>query len=252
MGMRRNVNEDSFSCVPIWGKRGTLLVVCDGMGGHKAGEVASAKAVEAFCDKIVSSPCLSDNPFDRTFEMKKILSLAINDANTRIQRLSSSFEELEGMGTTLVAGIIYDNILYVTNIGDSRLYLISGDIVQQVSHDHSFVQSLVDQRKITKEESKTYPGKNVITKALGIFPQPEADLFKIDLASYGKGYILLCTDGLTNYVGENDLRKVFSKAKNIDPGEDGKQDVVYAVDTLIDMANSGGGADNITAIVARF
>ena len=252
MGMRRQNNEDSFYTMSIWGKTGTLLVVCDGMGGHKAGEVASKSAVGAFCDRVATSPCLSADPFNRKFEIKYLLSKGVKDANLRIKRLQQASPEFEGMGTTLVAALIYDNVLYVTNIGDSRLYLISGEIVQQVSHDHSFVQYLVDHKKITREEAKSYPNKNVITKAIGIDNSAEADVFMVNLNTWGSGYILLCTDGLTNYVSDNDLRKVFSKAKMVDPGETGDEDLKFAVNELINMANGGGGSDNITAIAARF
>ncbi len=253
MGMRRQNNEDFFYTMSIWGKTGTLLVVCDGMGGHKAGEIASRNAVSAFCDRVATSPCLSADPFNRKFEIKYLLSKGVKDANLRIKRLQqASPENLEGMGTTLVAALIYDNILYCTNIGDSRLYLISGEIVQQVSHDHSFVQFLVDHKKITREEAKTYPNKNVITKAIGIDGPAEADVFMVNLNTWGSGYILLCTDGLSNYVSESDIRKIFAKAKLIDPGENGDNDLKFAVDELINMANSGGGADNITAVACRF
>lgn len=251
-GMRRTINEDSFANLSIWGKRGTLLVVCDGMGGHNAGEVASAKAVEAFCDRLASSPCLSENPKDKQFEIKKIMTEGIKDANKRILNLARAYDNLNGMGTTIVAGLIYENILYCTNIGDSRLYIISGEIVKQVSHDHSFVQQLLDHKKITTEEAKNFPHKNIITKALGQGEQEEIAIMIAELATFGSGYILLCTDGLTNYLEDKDFRKIFAEAKKIGPGESGKDDLVYAVDTLIGSANSGGGADNITALVARF
>lgn len=252
MGMRRQNNEDYFYTMSIWGKTGTLLVVCDGMGGHKAGEVASKSAVAAFCDRVATSPCLSADPFNRKFEIKYLLSKGVKDANLRIKRLQQAAPDFEGMGTTLVAALIYDNVLYCTNIGDSRLYLISGDIVQQVSHDHSFVQYLVDHKKITREEAKSYPNKNVITKAIGIDNSAEADVFMVNLNTWGSGYILLCTDGLTNYVNESDMRRVFAKAKLQSPGESGDEDLQFAVNELINMANSGGGADNITVIAARF
>lgn len=251
-GMRRTINEDSFANISIWGKRATLLVVCDGMGGHNAGEVASAKAVEAFCDRLASSPCLSENPLDKKYEIKKIMTEGIKDANKRLLNLSNAYENLNGMGTTLVAGLVFDNVLYCTNIGDSRLYIISGEIVKQVSHDHSFVQQLLDQRKITREEAKNFPHKNIITKAIGQGEQTDVTIHMSDLASFGSGYILLCTDGLYNYLDDKDFKKIFADAKAKGPGESGKDDLIYAVDTLIGSANSGGGADNITALVARF
>ena len=124
VGMVRKINQDSFDCRTVWGKEATLLVVCDGMGGHRAGEIASKKAVTSFVDKVVSFPCLSDEQFEQFSEIRHTLIVAAKTANNLLFRMSRDFDELSGMGTTLVAGLIYNNMLYVVNIGDSRLYII--------------------------------------------------------------------------------------------------------------------------------
>jgi protein phosphatase len=252
VGMHRKINEDSYWAENMWGQEATLLVVCDGMGGHKAGEVASRTAVETFCDMIISSPCLSYKIDDVKEELRKKISLAVKEANTKIYNLSKKYTEMSGMGTTLVAAIEYKGLLVVANIGDSRMYISTPAKTLQLSHDHSYVQHLIDSNIITKEEAKSYPRKNVITRAVGIGPQAEVDIFFSDLKTWGNGYLLLCSDGLSNYVSEKDISNTFNRASKIDPGPHGTADLEFAVHEFITAANNGGGADNITALTARY
>jgi len=252
VGMHRKINEDSYWCQTMWGQEATLLVVCDGMGGHKAGEVASRTAVETFCDLIISSPCLSSGIDEIKEEIRSKISAAVREANKKIYKLSREYNEMSGMGTTLVAAIEYKGLLIIANIGDSRIYISTPIRTQQLSHDHSFVQYLIDTNKITKEEAKSYPRKNVITRAVGIGPQAEVDIFFADLKQWGNGYLLLCSDGLSNYVSEKDISNMFNRASKIDPGPHGTSDLEFAVNEFIATANNSGGADNITALAARF
>jgi len=252
VGMHRKINEDSYWAENMWGQEATLLVVCDGMGGHKAGEVASRTAVETFCDMIISSPCLSYKIDDVKEELRRKISAAVKEANTKIYNLSKKYTEMSGMGTTLVAAIEYKGLLVVANIGDSRMYISTPVKTLQLSHDHSYVQHLIDSNIITKEEAKSYPRKNVITRAVGIGPQAEVDIFFSDLKTWGNGYLLLCSDGLSNYVSEKDISNTFIRASKIDPGPHGTADLEFAVHEFITAANNGGGADNITALTARY
>ena len=140
-------------------------------------------------------------------------------------------------------------MLYVVNIGDSRLYVITQNGVRQITHDHSFVQYLIDYGKITPEEAKNYPRKNVITQAVGINENAEADFFCVDLNKHGSGFILLCTDGLSNYVEPKDMMDILYG----NPQRPEKEtDLEEAAGKLIDIALSGGGADNVTAVLAQF
>ena len=249
IGMQRKINQDSFKCLSLWGGEASLLVVCDGMGGHKAGEIASSRAVSAFCDKMVASPCISETPAEQAYEIRHTMISAAKAANRIIYRMSNDFDELSGMGTTLVAGLIYQDQLFCVNIGDSRLYIMTELETRQITHDHSFVQYLLDYGKITPEEARIYPRKNVITQAVGINPNTEADFFCVRLNDWGSGYLLLCSDGLSNYVDSAAMTKVLYSAPKC---EDGSTDLEFAADKLIYLTYAAGGADNITAVVAQF
>lgn len=249
VGLHRKINQDSFAALSVWGGEATLLVVCDGMGGHRAGEIASKKAIAAFCDKIVASPCLSEQPSDQASEIRHTMILAARTANNLLYRMSSDFDELSGMGTTLVAGLIYGDVLYCVNIGDSRLYIVTKHEVRQITHDHSFVQYLLDYGKITAEEAKNYPRKNVITQAVGINENAEADFFCVHLKNWGNGFLLLCTDGLSNYVDSKHILDILYGSPQRD---ESKTDLQAAADKLIASANESGGTDNITAVLAQF
>lgn len=249
IGLHRKINQDSFACLSLWGGEATLLVVCDGMGGHRAGEIASKKAIAAFCDKVVSSPCLSESPTDQASEIRHTMVIAARTANNLIYRMSSDFDELSGMGTTLVAGLVYHDCLYCVNIGDSRLYIVTRQEVRQITHDHSFVQYLLDYGKITPEEAKNYPRKNVITQAVGINETADADFFCVKLREWGNGFLLLCTDGLSNFVDSKHILDILYGSPQRD---ETKTDLQAAADRLIACANEGGGTDNITAVIAQF
>ena len=252
VGMKRPINQDSFLTIPLWGGEGTLLIVCDGMGGHKAGDVASKTAIEAFSKSMFSSECPDEQADMSTTDayIKYQLIASCDAANRAVYMLSKQNSDYEGMGTTLVCAFVYKNKLFAVNIGDSRLYMITRYKTIQISRDHSFVQHLIDIGKLTEEEAKTYPRRNVITRAVGVAEKTPVDFFSTDLSEWEGGYLLLCSDGLSNYVDNQMLFDVIYDRSPAD--EESESDIAAKVNKLISIANGSGGADNITAVIGKF
>ena len=247
VGLVRKENQDAYRIA----RGGDVCVVCDGMGGHKAGEIASKNAVEVFCSKIIASPCLEEKP-DRILEfIRYTLVCAASEANSVIFHLSSQYDEYHGMGTTLVAAILFKGWFYAINIGDSRLYIVTRYEAKQVTKDHSFVQYLIDNGKLTPDEAKYYPRKNVITRAVGVGEKLDVDFFSAPLEPWESGYLLLCSDGLSNYADNKILVDILygSMSRSRSSPE---IDLSKKADMLIAYANAKGGADNITAVLAKF
>lgn len=230
VGRRREINQDYVYATdsPI-GPFPNLLVVADGMGGHKAGDFASKYTVEVLKRELTLSQ--SDRP-------EEILKRIIETANHKLIEAASLDVKLEGMGTTLVAATVIGNTLYFANIGDSRLYLIN-DSIKQLSKDHSLVEEMVRLGGIKAEEAKNHPDKNIITRAMGVKMEVEADFYEFRVKR--GDIILMCTDGLSNMVEDEDM---FGLVK-------GARDIVEAVHLLIDRANSNGGRDNIGVVMAE-
>lgn len=244
VGKRRQINQDSFRAMSIWDGEAVLLVVCDGMGGHQAGEIASSTAVDIFCEKLLSSPCEEDKPEKILEFIRYTLVCAASEANNAVFRLSEGNDGYQGMGTTLVAVIIYKNHIYAINVGDSRFYIVTEEEAKLVTKDHSFVQYLIDSGKLSEEEARSYPRKNVITRAVGIGDKLDVDFFSTPLAPWGNGYLLLCSDGLSNYTDQKVLiDTLFSKKET---------SLEKKVEKLISFANAKGGSDNITVVVSDF
>ena len=181
---------------------------------------------------------IKDN-FDGNFkdkeEILKLLANAIEYANMVVYEKSKEVEELSGMGTTLEVCLIYNNKAYIGHVGDSRIYRIRKDVIRKLTKDHSYVQQLVEDKKITREEAKTHPKKNMLTKALGCTPYVEPD---IRARNFEKGDIfVMCSDGLTNMV---DAKRIYELVR---------KDINKAADELINEANAAGGYDNITVII---
>ena len=189
VGRRREINQDYvFATDTPVGPFPNLLVVADGMGGHKAGDFASKYTVKILRQELENSS--TDKPGD-------ILKRVVVIANNELIRVAKTDVKLEGMGTTLVAATIIGNTLYFANVGDSRLYLIN-DKIRQLSKDHSLVEEMVRMGGIKAEEAKNHPDKNIITRAIGVKKDVEADIYEYRLK---KGdIILMCTDGLSNMV----------------------------------------------------
>lgn len=168
-------------------------------------------------------------------EILKLIANAIEYANMVVYEKSKEVQELEGMGTTLEVCLIYNNKAYIGHVGDSRIYRIRKDVIRKLTKDHSYVQQLVEDKKITREEAKTHPKKNMLTKALGCTSYVEPD---IRARNFEKGDIfIMCSDGLTNMVDEKRIYELV------------KKDINIAADELIKEANTAGGYDNITVII---
>lgn len=233
IGKLRESNQD-FVKTHIFDDGAAFLVVCDGMGGAAAGNVASEVAANAIFDYILKKYATNLN----SHELKTIMTSAINRANLDVFDLAQSNEQYYGMGTTVVATIIKDGYAYTVHAGDSRAYIAYPDKIEQVTLDHSIVQQLLASGLITQEESKTHPKRNVITRALGIQECLELDY---NTTKLNKDFsFLLCTDGLTNMVDDKIICQILANNDSSD-----------ACDSLIEHANANGGSDNITVALAK-
>lgn len=230
VGQMREVNEDAVHATTGdgWG----LLVVADGMGGHAAGEVASEAAIEAFTET-VSTTLAGSQPDD----VAALLATGVHDANDRLRAMIDDDPSLDGMGTTLVAAVLTDTEATLVNVGDSRGYLVAETDIEQVTTDHSLVQQLVEDGEITPEEASDHPQRNVVSQALGTGTAIDPDIFSIDL----EGWILLCSDGLSEEVPDNTIQQIVAVAD--DPQEAARE--------LIARANDSGGSDNISVAIGR-
>ncbi|MDO4363294.1 Stp1/IreP family PP2C-type Ser/Thr phosphatase [uncultured Eubacterium sp.] len=229
-GLVRENNQDAYAVGELPGEV-AWAVVCDGMGGAAGGNIASALAVKVISDKITSSY----NERMRDSSIKNLLDSAIAAANIEVYDMAYSRPDLKGMGTTVVAVVVRNNVAYIAHAGDSRAYLVNENGVEQITVDHSLVQNLVDRGEITKEEAEHHPNKNVITRALGVDKRIDVDFSEVDL--YENETLILCTDGLSNCVNNSEL------------AEDIKDGQYYAfADRLVKRANRNGGNDNITVV----
>ena len=213
----------------------TLCVVCDGMGGAKSGNVASALAVEVFMQEIRSSWKAGMTQAD----VDDMLRSAIKLVNFAVYDQAAQFVDFAGMGTTLVAALVEGKNATVVNVGDSRAYHISPEGIKLVTHDHSIVQMMIDRGELTLEEAKSYPGKNLITRAIGTDPAVEGDLYHLPLER--EHCILLCTDGLSNMVDEQEI--LFEVVYGEQREECCKR--------LLDIALNRGAPDNVTCLLLR-
>lgn len=231
IGVKRKMNQDFVYCEQNQvGSLPNLFIVADGMGGHKAGDFASRFSVEKVVEYIQSSKLTS--PI-RLFEE------AIKNANTLLLNEAKENPNLEGMGTTLVVATIIDDILYVGNIGDSRLYVIHDDI-KQITRDHSLVEEMVENGELNKSEARFHPNKNIITRAIGASGDAIPDFFEISLKE--EDIILMCSDGLSNMIDDTEVFEIVTSRKD---------EIKNAVRALIEKANEYGGKDNITVIVVK-
>ena len=205
------------------------MIVADGMGGHRAGDYASRLCVETMVQSLEKSA--HKTPVS-------LFEEAVTAANKAVFEESASHVEYEGMGTTVVACTLEENTLYITNIGDSRLYLIR-DGIEQITDDHSLVEEMVKQGNITESEARIHPQKNIITRALGINEEVQADFFEIDVEQ--GDVIMLCSDGLSNMIEDEDMEYI---VKNSDT-------LQTAAESLVARANENGGNDNITVVLAE-
>ena len=231
VGVQRQSNQDSYTVGEL-ADGVVFAVVCDGMGGHAGGNVASSTATKRIAEEIKKN--YRENMSSAS--VKNMIEASVVLANLDILDEAEKNSELEGMGTTAVVAVISPEVCVVANIGDSRCYHIEGDLITQVTKDHSLVQEMVDAGLISKEDALHHPRKNIITRALGIGEDVNTDFFDIEFKAGDK--LLLCTDGLTNHVSDTGIVQIINEV-----------DADMSADVLIALANMNGGSDNITAVV---
>ena len=237
IGLKRPHNEDRFVADPPLG----LYVVCDGMGGGNAGEVASTLAVEAIHAHLTEAVRNADLPLNGACDATvsapaNRLASAIRAANEAVHRESWQPDHV-GMGTTVVAVLLHQDILAIAHVGDSRLYLIRNGTIQLLTTDHSWVAEQILKGSITEEEAERSPHRNIVTRALGVENSVDVELTEVPVKSGDK--LLLCSDGLTRAVHQNDILHILS----------GSEDLPTMSDRLIGMANEAGGDDNTTVVI---
>ncbi len=234
IGRKRENNEDSFLYAEIDGENGNsahLLAVADGMGGHLAGEVASRRVVEVLREHFISNPIVENVPLR--------LKEAITEANRSVYDMSCANSELRGMGSTCTAVLCTHEMAYAAHVGDSRAYLVRKGGVKKITKDHTVAERMVESGIITHEEAKVCPERNALLRAVGTNPEVEVDLTPpIDFIP--GDVLILCSDGLTEYVTEDELSNVVT----LFPPD-------KACDLLVNIANNRGGRDNITVQVAK-
>lgn len=229
-GLVRSVNQDAYANYE--NDFFSLFVLCDGMGGHKAGEVASCLAVDTVKEFFTNK--------EKEEDYSELLLEAVKRANEAVYAKGQSSPEYYNMGTTIVAVLIADAKAYIAHIGDSRLYQMRDSQLDQVTEDHSLVQNLVNKGLLTPEDAKRSPEKSALTRALGIDPKEETDL---DLLSLEEGdQLLLCSDGLTNMVDEEEIACILKS----------ESDLREKAEKLMSMAIAAGGKDNITLTLLKY
>lgn len=232
IGKKRSINQDYiFSEENAVGSFPNLFIVADGMGGHKAGDRASKTCVDYVVDSIRRSSLKTP---------VSILEEAIHTANRQVFMEAVSHPEFEGMGTTFVGATIASGTLYVANIGDSRLYRINNEGIRQITEDHSLVEAMIRKGEIDRQEARMHPNKNIITRALGTQEAVTADYFELEL--FSGDFVLMCSDGLTNMMEDEDIMYIVRRYENDCPAA-GKK--------LVEKANDCGGKDNISIILIK-
>ena len=229
VGKKRAANEDGFYLAKF-SEDAAWAVVCDGMGGGPGGFLASSTAVEKIRKSVEDG---YRDEFNKN-SVKNLMISAVTAANIQVFAKAEKSEELKGMGTTVVLAVVRNDVVHIAYAGDSRAYLITEEGTRQLTHDHSMVQLMVDRGEISPEEAQYHPDKHYITRALGVASDLDVDYLEEEMPQ--KGALLVCSDGLSNYLDQADLHRLIW----------GK-DPALAVGELIREANSLGGADNITA-----
>ena len=230
LGKARELNEDSYY-IPTEENELRIYMLADGMGGYNGGEIASKLAIDSARKYLTNN--FNTIPHDR-INIEELVRSSMEYANMVVYEESKKDENLQGMGTTLDVCFIYNSKIYIGHVGDSRIYLIKKDIARKITKDHSYVQQLVEDKKITREEAEHHPKKNMLLKALGCTSYVEPDIRARNLEK--DDILLMCSDGLTNMVEESKIYEVVRKNKEKAP------------EILVNLANNAGGYDNITVI----
>lgn len=231
IGKRRKLNQDYvYTSETAVGNLPNIFLVADGMGGHNAGDYASRYTIETIVDEVSKSD--EESP---VFVLEK----AIKAANGFIRKKAEEEIELNGMGTTVVAATIDGDKLCVANVGDSRLYIINKRDIKQITRDHSLVEEMVRMGGLKREMARNHPDKNIITRAIGAQEDVEVDFFELTLEK--DDVILMCSDGLTNMIEDEEIRMIMQ----------GQRDIVEKAESLIKAANNNGGKDNIAVVIVE-
>lgn len=227
--------EDNQDYVGVFSNQDhlTFTIVADGIGGHQGGDVASSMAVSHI------GYHFEQTAFNQPMDVVNWLSKQVKNENDQIIKKANQFKNLQGMGTTVVAATFFDDQMIVANIGDSRAYLQRDGQFVQLTEDHSLVNELVKKGEITEQEAKNHPQKNIITRTLGISPDADIDAKLYQLQPNDQ--ILLCTDGLSNVVSDDQIKAVLSQSIS----------TKEKCQTLIQMANDAGAPDNVTVLIAK-
>ncbi len=241
VGMKRTHNEDSFAVAAD----GNLFMVADGMGGHSSGEVASKLAIETIQEFIQSTdldpeatwPYKMDK--SRSYEENRLIT-SVKLANLRIYESAQRDVKMRGMGTTIVASLVVDEGILAVHVGDSRMYRLRGDTLEQLTEDHSLLNDYIKMKRLTEEEIANFQYKNVIVRALGMKETVKVDSI-LDIPKADDIYCL-CSDGLSGPVTDAEIKEVLTSAKDLES----------ACDELIQRANKNGGPDNITVVLAKW
>jgi len=231
IGKAREMNQDAYYASQPSDTVG-LYIVADGMGGYNGGEIASELAVTAAKNFIENNFAETEHTKEK---LQELVKNAIEYANMLVYEKSKEIQELEGMGTTIEVALVHNNRVYIGHIGDSRIYRIRKNFIRKLTTDHSYVEKLVKDGKISKEEAVHHPKKNMLTKALGCTSFVEPD---VTVKGFLKDDILVLTsDGLTNMVTDEKIYNIVT------------DNIEVATDKLIEKANENGGLDNITVII---
>lgn len=249
MGRKRSSNQDCFVTIEL--REDILLsVVCDGMGGAAGGNIAAETASKVFSGYITDNTLRIERDMsggNAKPDISAVLIEAASEANSAVYAMAHENPDLTGMGTTLISALVCGNTAYIANVGDSRLYAVTDSEIKKVTRDHSFVQYLVDMGQLTPEEAAKSPHRNIITRAIGSDKTVETDTFTVTLSAGDIRYILLCSDGLTNYVTAEEIYSVLMSGGS----EENRTALEAKVTSLINLANKAGGGDNITALVVK-
>ena len=230
VGKVREVNQDCvFSSIGPVGCLPNLFIVADGMGGHKAGDIASRLTVDSVVDKLSKV---------NSKDYISVITDTIIKVNKEVIDKAAESQDYAGMGTTLVVATVFENILKVANVGDSRLYVIGEDIIQ-ITRDHSLVEEMVINGQLDRADARVDKRKNIITRAIGGESKVEAEMFSVELKPEDK--ILMCSDGLSNMVDDAEILEIINR----------EPDIEKAARMLIDAANENGGKDNISVVIVE-
>ena len=231
VGLRRHENQDTFAVEQ--GKKLLIAVVCDGMGGAEGGQIASSVAVETFM-KEMRALIRADMTAE---QLRELASFCVAKANTAVYQRALQDPAYQGMGTTLVSAVAEEQYAIVCNIGDSRAYLIRGGEITRITHDHSVVQTLVENGNITAEEARTHPNRNLITRALGPEEHIECDVYDVTLGADER--LLLCSDGLVVTATDEEMYEAVGRGDT--PEE--------SLEHLLELSKQRGAPDNVTAVL---